>query len=280
MPKQAVITEYTIVSDKLQHDMTVGLVADIHERNAADIAALLEQTRPDIIALAGDILERFDNHSPLECYKSNPHIFHRVFLTAAAHFNYIVMHKILKNLPDEQNAFAFMARAAKVAPVYYSRGNHEELFLEEDVAFFRKHGIITPDHKAVTVQVNGNTLHIGGIFSDSEEAQAWLEKFARQDGFKLLLCHRPEHYAAMVRDKDIDLTLAGHNHGGQIRLFGHGLLSSGGKLLPQYDCGVFDNRLVITAGCSNTVALPRIGNPRELVLVHLRAKPGSSGHMA
>ena len=271
MPKQAVVTEYTLPAPKLQNDLTIGLVADIHERSAADIAALLEQSRPDVIAVAGDTFERFDDNSPLECYKSNPNPFRRAFLTAAAYFNYFVMQKICKNIPDPQNAFSFLERAAKVAPVFLSMGNHEELFWDEDRAFFQKHGITLLDNTSAAVTLRENTLQIGGISNDDENTQRWLTAFSRKSGFKLLLCHRPEHYAEIVRDKDIDLTLAGHNHGGQIRLFGRGLLSSGGKLFPRYDRGVFDDRFVVTAGCSNTVALPRIGNPRELVLIHLKA---------
>jgi hypothetical protein len=61
----------------------------------------------------------------------------------------------------------------------------------------------------------------------------------------------------------------GHNHGGQIRVRDRGLFASGGGFLPKYHRGVFDDRLVVTAGCSNTVAMPRINNPRELVIINL-----------
>ncbi|MBQ2570485.1 MAG: serine/threonine protein phosphatase, partial [Ruminococcus sp.] len=56
---------------------------------------------------------------------------------------------------------------------------------------------------------------------------------------------------------------------GQIRVFGKGVLSSRSGFFPKYDRGVFDNRLVVSAGCSNPVALPRWGNPRELVMIQL-----------
>ena len=74
----------------------------------------------------------------------------------------------------------------------------------------------------------------------------------------------------MVADKAIDLTLSGHNHGGQIRVFGKGIFSSRSGLLPKYDRGIYHQRLIVSAGCSNPVAVPRLGNPFELVMIDLK----------
>ena len=38
----------------------------------------------------------------------------------------------------------------------------------------------------------------------------------------------------LAKDMNFDLVLSGHNHGGQVRIFGRGLVSSGGKLFPKY----------------------------------------------
>ena len=84
-----------------------------------------------------------------------------------------------------------------------------------------------------------------------------------------MLCHHPEYYERLLKDKDIDLILSGHNHGGQFRIFGKGLLSSSTGLFPKYDRGLFDGRLVVSAGCANTTAIPRFFNPREAVIIRL-----------
>ena len=81
--------------------------------------------------------------------------------------------------------------------------------------------------------------------------------------------HNIYGYTTMVAKRAVDLVLAGHNHGGQIKLFGKGVFSSSGRLFPKYDSGVFENRLVVSAGCANTFAMPRFGNPRELVVIRL-----------
>ena len=70
--------------------------------------------------------------------------------------------------------------------------------------------------------------------------------------------------------KDIDLILAGHAHGGQIRLFGHGLYAYGQGLFPKYTKGIYDGKLIVSAGLANTSRFPRINNPPEIVFLTLK----------
>ena len=48
-----------------------------------------------------------------------------------------------------------------------------------------------------------------------------------EPGVKVLLCHRPEDYMHRLRGAKVDLVLAGHAHGGQIRIGGQGLYAPG-----------------------------------------------------
>lgn len=268
MAKQAVLTEYTITTDRLRQHLTVALVSDLHERKADDIALLLEQAQPDLIAVAGDTFERFDYEATCRGYRKKYGMLRSVLVPFLSRINYTCIQLFCRyNLPDSSNAYRFLERAAKTAPVYLSLGNHEDTLSEEDIAFLQRNGITLLDNADTTISVGGNRLRIGGLSSD--EGTKWLTGFAHKDGFKLLLCHRPAYLDTVLQDTDIQLILAGHVHGGQIRLFGRGLLSSGGRLFPKYHRGLYEGRMVVSAGCSNTVALPRWGNPRELVLVHL-----------
>ena len=54
-------------------------------------------------------------------------------------------------------------------------------------------------------------------------------------------------------------------------------MSAGGGLLPKYDKGFYHGRMIVSAGCSNTVAMPRICNPRELVLAVCHCCQGAFG---
>jgi uncharacterized membrane-anchored protein YitT (DUF2179 family) len=100
----------------------------------------------------------------------------------------------------------------------------------------------------------------------------WLQEYSTRPGYKLLLCHHPEFYDKYLKDTDIDLILSGHVHGGQMRILGRGIFSPGQGLFPKYFHGCHDNRLVVSAGSSNTVSLPRWGNPCEVVIINLTGK--------
>jgi predicted MPP superfamily phosphohydrolase len=96
-----------------------------------------------------------------------------------------------------------------------------------------------------------------------------LDAFSSVEGFKLLLCHHPEYYPRYIRERDIDLTLSGHAHGGQWQIVGRGIFAPGQGLFPRYTGGVYEGRLVVSRGLTNTVSVPRFGNPTELVRIHL-----------
>lgn len=99
---------------------------------------------------------------------------------------------------------------------------------------------------------------------------AWLEEFETASGYKVLLCHHPEYYDPYLKARDIDLIFSGHAHGGQMRLFGHGLYAPGQGWVPKYTRGVYDGRLVVSAGLANTASpVPRIFNPTEIVYLEL-----------
>lgn len=75
-----------------------------------------------------------------------------------------------------------------------------------------------------TLEVNGNTIAIGGVAeapaSYERYASAYFESFEQLDAFKLLLVHYPEYFLedGFFSDVPVDLALCGHAHGGMIRI--------------------------------------------------------------
>ena len=105
---------------------------------------------------------------------------------------------------------------------------------------------------------------------------SWLEDFAGEDGYKILLCHHPEYWSLrdpMLRDKRIDLVLSGHAHGGQWRILGRGIYAPGQGVLPKYTSGVHYGpygSLIVSRGLDNPYRkLPRWGNPCEVVYIEI-----------
>ena len=273
MAKKAVLTEYALSVPHLKAPLTIAHVSDLHERPAEDIAALIRQVKPDLIAVTGDSFGRLAGSEGKGKGKADRRQKDasrlRCVLLRLAYFvdGFFLLFFGRAYRSDKESVGRFLAQATKIAPVYMSLGNHEAALREDDYALLRQYGVTLLDNAHVGKTINGNRLCIGGLSTDADEA--WLERYAHRDGFKLLLCHHPEYYDTMVAKRAVDLVLAGHNHGGQIKLFGKGVFSSSGRLFPKYDSGVFENRLVVSAGCANTFAMPRFGNPRELVVIRL-----------
>ncbi len=164
---------------------------------------------------------------------------------------------------------AFLRDAAKQMPTFFSLGNHEAA--QARYRELRRALNKTGAQILVNRYVRFGELCIGGWYDPAivREPER-LTLFERQPGFKILLCHKPELYMRRMRRRNFDLVVAGHAHGGQIRLFGQGLYSPGQGLFPRYTHGLVDGRMIITSGVGNPSRVPRLGNPREVVLIHLR----------
>ncbi|MBR1483543.1 MAG: metallophosphoesterase [Ruminococcus sp.] len=266
---KSVTTTYTIHSERLRSPLKIALIADLHERRAVDILNRLRAAQPDLIAVAGDTLERYRDDRYASTVKRRFNPLRWLIVNIIYYVNYAAtMLRRERSRPSKEYAYSFLRQAADVAPVFLSLGNHETGIMPEDRDFFRENNIHCLDNEDMEFAVNSNFIVIGGLSEEYDEA--WLHRFAQKDAFRLLLCHNPSYYDLMVKQTDIDLVLAGHNHGGQIRIFGKGVAGAGGRLFPKYDKGVFDDRLVVSAGCANTAAIPRINNPRELVIIELK----------
>ena len=238
--------------------LSIALVADLHDHPYTDIISSLQTNKPDIICIAGDFTHGGFPASGLK-------------------------------MENTKYALSFLAACTDIAPVYISLGNHEWLFCEQDLDVIRSVGAVVLDNSFVlkdgvvisgltSARFTGYRLYRKGFnslayprpyYPDVKKLipdLSWLDAFEAQPGYKILLSHHPEYYDAYLRDREIDLILSGHAHGGQIRLFGHGLFAPGQGLLPKYTSGVHGN-LILTRGLSNTAFLPRFFNPIELVYI-------------
>ena len=95
----------------------------------------------------------------------------------------------------------------------------------------------------------------------------------KDDGFTLLLSHRPELFEVYVTC-NADLVLSGHAHGGQFRLpFIGGLAAPNQGLFPKYDAGLFSEgktKMIVSRGIGNSIFPFRFNNRPEVVLIELQ----------
>lgn len=173
-----------------------------------------------------------------------------------------------------EKGFEFLKSASKIAPVFCSLGNHEMRYIGDLRKRILNTGATLLDNDFVIFK----GVNIGGLTSGSfylknghHPNTDFLIRFSQLKGFKLLLSHHPEYYPKYIRDLPVDLTLSGHAHGGQWRLFGRGAYAPGQGILPKYTGGVYDNRLAVSRGLGNVYIVPKINNPPEFCIINLRS---------
>lgn len=234
------ITHYTIHTNKRNGSIKIALASDFHNMKPDIPLKILRAEKPDIITVPGDLMTG-DNDYPRRWER-------------------------------------FLLEAVKIAPVFYSLGNHEDILNDEQISTINNTGAILIDNRyamyddiAIGGLSSGNEEYYHGHFKPTPKPElGWLGDFEKNECFKLLLCHHPEYYRDYLKESKIDLIFSGHAHGGQIRLFGQGLFSPGQGFFPKLTSGVYDDRLIVSRGMKNNAYIPRLFNPTELVFVTLQ----------
>jgi len=162
----------------------------------------------------------------------------------------------------------FLRDAAKRLPTFYSLGNHEAK--QHNFRKVRKAIGGSGAEMLINRYVRFGELWIGGWYDPKIVREPeMLDDFEQLDGVKVLLCHKPEKYMKLMRRRKLDLVVAGHAHGGQIRLGPIGVYSPGQGLFPRYTKGLIDGRMIVSAGAGNPAGMPRWGNPCEVLMITL-----------
>ena len=215
------LNTYTVTSNYLPDafdGFRIAQVSDLHNaemgENNEKLIAMLEDAKPDIIAITGDLIDS-----------------HNTNITVA---------------------LSFAKEAIKIAPCYYVTGNHEAIVseYEELKNGLIELGVIVLENESIIIEQSGETITLIGVddpsfqtdylFSDDETVmKSKLEELiSTEDGYTILLSHRPELFSSYV-ESGVDLVFSGHAHGGQFRLpFIGGVVAPNQGLFPKYDAGL------------------------------------------
>ncbi len=163
---------------------------------------------------------------------------------------------------------------------YACLGNHEHFRGITTVRYlFNKSPVPLLVNSGETIQVGKSSLFIGGIDDPvrmgAKEHQFYVETIDKtlntEHGvdFKLLMSHRPDalDYAS---EKGINLTLAGHTHGGQMGFNGRSLLES--TFPDRYlwgDYSIGESKLYTSSGMGHWFPF-RLGCPTEAPVIELQ----------
>jgi len=154
-------------------------------------------------------------------------------------------------------------------------GNHERWYgsQRELKAAFRKYAIPLLINAHAIVESDDGPFAVAGI-DDLRNGHPRLDLALH--GLPpsiptLLLSHRPEIFPQAAA-RGIPLTLAGHWHGGQIKIAFPGMVISPAHLRSPYPEGMYrigESRLYVSRGVGTTFTPVRINAPPEVTLLHL-----------
>ena len=241
--------EYTYTSERLPDGWDgarIVVLTDLHGKQfGTDNVRLLEAVqaaKPDLIAVCGDLA---DEHSGVDFVP------------------------------------ALMRGLVAIAPTYYVSGNHEWAagVVRELEPLLEQCGVTVLSNEYVMLERNGDRIALLGAedsngYADQKTVQELADQVRQEQGavYEILLSHRNNHYEQYTQAR-VDLTLAGHAHGGLIRLPGtDGLVGPKRELFPQYTAGLYDlsyGQMVVSRGLGNQFPCFRLLNRPDVPLVVL-----------
>ncbi|GBG96167.1 metallophosphoesterase [Lactococcus termiticola] len=118
-------------------------------------------------------------------------------------------------------------------------------------------------------QTIDDRLSISGL-DDLREGRPDFDIQPEPADFSLLMIHEPDTVLSLKHAGDFDLIIAGHSHGGQIRIGKLRMKNNGSK---SYDRGLYElprgGQLFVNSGLGQTFLPIRIGVPPEIVFYEL-----------
>lgn len=246
------VTEYTVWNKLLPPEfdgMRVVHLSDLHgsrfgKNNRLLVDAVLSQ-KPDLIAITGD------------------------------------MASDISEIPAFEELIEGIEGAA---PIYYVNGNHEWAghCIAEVEEMLTRHGVRCLRNEFELLYKPGTDRRILICGADDPNGAADMLKpneladimiDGHTEDYAIWLCHRND-YVTMYPNIPANLLLCGHAHGGVIRLpFYGGLLNLYHRFGAEYEKGLYYGKyftMVVSRGLGNSIAVPRLFNRPEIVVVTLR----------
>lgn len=259
------VTHYRIATAKISEKsgvLRVAVLSDLHNctygKKNENLLKAIENEKPDLILVAGDML------------------------VGKKGISFAVAEK-------------FMSEVARIAPVFYGNGNHEQRMKEEPEYYgdaYERYknallgaGITLLENSSEWFEWKGERIRITGF----ELPPSYYKKFSRrrmalsemetcvgksdQSSFQILLAHNPMH-GEIYAEWGADLTLSGHLHGGIVRCpFLGGMITPQVRLFPKYYGGNYPigkMSLVVSRGLGTHTFPIRLFNEPELVMLEIK----------
>ncbi len=200
---------------------------------------------------------------------------------------------------DEPNALRGMAECAEILNpvikhgIFASFGNHDYPAFRAlapqyipNVHWMETDAVVLPDHELTIVGTSTPCDMLKGMtIARQKEREAGFDIDLDRDDdsknrlpYRICLAHEPT-VLITAADLGIEWTLAGHTHGGQLRLLPRKALHTSCDLPPKFASGILrfrDSICTVNRGLGETVIDFRLFCPPQILLYELRRGPLSS----
>lgn len=239
------VTQIEYFNDKIPEEFDgykIVHITDLHcrvfGREQEKLIRTISEQQPDIIVFTGDMFDR-------------------------ERWNYEGVRNLLEGI-------------CQIAPVYAVTGNNE--YDDNDMfhvlmQLYDEYDIHILNDDKVTLTREGAEIYLYGMYYRYYVADKYFTFAGDKNQFNILLYHDPAQFPKL-RKNSFSLILAGHTHGGLIRLpFIGGVIDNSYALFPEYDYGMFQSDgcdMFVSTGLGD-VSIPRFYNRPEVVVITLRS---------
>ncbi len=238
-PEKLNVTRYTI-SDTDLKGIKIAFLADMHlrpkqQKRLSDIVKIVNDENPDIVLCIGDYV--------------------------AGHTKNVTMQieEIAENLSKIKSKYGF----------YTVLGNHDIWYGEKRIsAALEQKGIKVLDNENVEIKIDGKIIYIAGI-EDMQTQKPNIDKALIGTNRPIIfLTHTPDMFPKIPQK--VNLTLAGHTHGGQVRFPVIGAVYTASKYFNRYAKGLIvenGKKMIVSKGIGVSIIPIRYNCIPEIVII-------------
>lgn len=238
-PSKLIIKRLKIKDEELK-GLKIVFASDFHikfyeQKRLEKIVNMINSENPDLILSTGDFFSGYRNKSTM------------------------TLDKIAKELGKIKSKYGF----------YTTLGNHDYHRNNEKVAQeLSNYGIITLSNNNTFIEKDNKKIYISGV-EDLKTGNPNVEKaLENTNGATILLTHSPDVFENVPQT--VNLTLAGHLHGGQVRFPFIGAVFCPSKFGTKYASGYFEEnnkKMYVTTGIGTSKLPIRMLCTPEIVVI-------------
>lgn len=240
-PHLLIVKKYDIKDSNL-NGIKIVFAGDFHLKPSDDerldkIISKINRQKPDIVLLGGDFVKG---------------------------------HKLKSSMPLEKIAQILGSKIK--APVYSVIGNHDFwLYKNAAVEILQQNGIKVLNNKNTMLQINNNILYLAGV-EDETTQQPDVRKALQNTGTPvILISHSPDVFPDVP--SNVNLTVAGHTHGGQVKIPFLGAIIVPSKYKTKYASGFIEEngkKLIVTQGLGTSILPIKFNCFPEIVVIEFK----------